>query len=327
MTLPKISVIVPIYKVEKYIVDCVDSIANQTYKNLEIILVDDGSPDNCPAICDEYAEKDPRVVVIHKNNGGLSDARNVGLDRATGEYIGFVDGDDYISPNMYAVLINRLQEHGADMAICNYLCVDESHEPVAGKNCVQPLRNECLTAEHFIEGYSGPYGWYYVVAWNKLYKKELFDQLRYPLGKQHEDEFLIHHIVYRCKIISCVEDSLYFYLQRSESIMAQQFSVKTMDIGEALMDQYHFAKGKGLTTLKNFAVRRLSYKMERWKDIAQKDKECRKKYEALRKKSRYLLYEKAAWEDYSFRARTYYRLELMAPGFAKTLQKYIHRDA
>ena len=111
---PKISVIVPVYKVEKYLDKCVESIVNQTYKNLEIILVDDGSPDNCPAMCDEWAEKDERIRVIHKENGGLADARNAGMDIATGDYIGFVDSDDWIEPNMYEVLLK------------NALCMDSA---------------------------------------------------------------------------------------------------------------------------------------------------------------------------------------------------------
>ena len=113
---PKISVIVPVYKVEKYLDKCVESIVNQTYKNLEIILVDDGSPDNCPAMCDEWAEKDERIRVIHKENGGLADARNAGMDIATGDYIGFVDSDDWIEPNMYEVLLKNALKYDADIS-------------------------------------------------------------------------------------------------------------------------------------------------------------------------------------------------------------------
>ena len=115
---PKISVIVPVYKVEKYLDRCVESIVNQTYKNLEIILVDDGSPDNCPVMCDEWAEKDERIRVIHKENGGLADARNAGMNIATGDYIGFVDSDDWIEPNMYEVLLKNALKYDADISRC-----------------------------------------------------------------------------------------------------------------------------------------------------------------------------------------------------------------
>lgn len=326
MIQPKISVIVPIYKVEKYLVHCVNSIIEQTYRNLEIILVDDGSPDSCPFICDEFAQKDPRIIVIHKENGGLSDARNAGLDIASGEYILFVDSDDYISVNMCEILLNRLLKYDADMAICNYLRVSEKQELICEKNSILPIKDECLDADAFMEGYTGNYGWYYVVAWNKLYKKELFDQLRYPFGKRNEDEFIIHHIIYRCKKIACTKDGLYYYTQRSGSIMAQQFSVKNMDIGEALIDQYNFAKLNHHILLKNYAVERLSYKMEGWKIYAEQDNICKLKYDELRKNSRFLLYERSAWRSYGFVGRTYYRLELLFPCFAKTLWKLLHRE-
>ena len=118
---PKISVIVPVYETEGLLDRCVESIVGQTYKNLEIILVDDGSPDNCPAMCDEWAEKDSRIRVIHKENGGVSSARNAALDIATGDYIGFVDSDDWIEPEMYSSLIQKISESGKNIALCSYL--------------------------------------------------------------------------------------------------------------------------------------------------------------------------------------------------------------
>ena len=116
-----ISVIIPVYKVEKYLDRCLESIVNQTYKNLEIILIDDGSPDNCPAICDEYAQKDSRIKVIHKANGGVSSARNKGIDVATGDYIGFVDSDDWIEPDMYETLIKNAEQYNSDISRCSYV--------------------------------------------------------------------------------------------------------------------------------------------------------------------------------------------------------------
>ena len=129
---PKISVIVPVYKVEKFLDRCVESIVGQTYENLEIILVDDGSPDNCPSMCDKWAEKDSRIKVIHKENGGVSSARNAALDAATGDFIGFVDSDDWIEPDMYESLMMRIDETGKDIAVCSYYSIEVSGE-----------RNEC----------------------------------------------------------------------------------------------------------------------------------------------------------------------------------------
>ena len=120
-----VSVIIPIYKAEPYLKKCLDSIAAQTYKNLEIILIDDGSPDNCGRICDEYAANDPRVKVIHKQNGGMSDARNTGLDNATGEYLTFIDSDDYVSENFVDTLLNALRDNDADMSVCSFVYAAE----------------------------------------------------------------------------------------------------------------------------------------------------------------------------------------------------------
>ena len=126
---PLLSIIVPVYKVENYLPKCIDSILAQTFTDFELILVDDGSPDNCPALCDAAAEKDARVRVIHQKNGGLSAARNAGLDAARGAWIGFVDSDDYIAPEMYEVLYQAVQSTGADLALCDYAEVDEAGKP------------------------------------------------------------------------------------------------------------------------------------------------------------------------------------------------------
>ena len=171
---PLISIIVPVYKVEKYLKKCIDSILNQTYKNYELILVDDGSPDCCPIICDNYAEKNDRVIVIHKQNGGLSDARNTGIAIAKGDFICFVDSDDYVSEDFCELLLNAVLKSNADMAICNYLVVDENGNSIQDKNVHLPIQDECISSQEFIKEYCGKYGWYYVVAWNKIYKRDLF---------------------------------------------------------------------------------------------------------------------------------------------------------
>lgn len=322
MMLPKISVIVPVYKVEKYLDFCVNSIFNQTYKNLEIILVDDGSPDLCPTMCDNYAKRDHRVLVIHKKNGGLSDARNAGLDVATGEYILFVDSDDYIEEDACERLLESVLRYGADIAIFNYLRVDESYQILSDKPYKQPIQDGCLNKEQIWEELLQPYGGYYVVAWNKLYSRKIFSRLRFPFSKQHEDEFVIHHVVNQCEKIACVNKPLYYYVQRDGSIMAQKFNVKYLDYGDALIDRYVLAKTINHKKLKKYCVKQLSYRMEKWKNYAEVDEKCKIKYDELRKKARFLLYEKGAWEEYSWRGRFFMRLELFSPCVGNLLRKW-----
>ena len=242
----KISVIVPIYKVEKYIGKCVESIINQTHSNLEIILVDDGSPDTCGEICDAYAAKDTRVKVIHKENGGLSDARNAGIEVATGDYIGFVDSDDYIHSQMYEKLLGAILEHGADMSICSYECVDEEGEVITREN---PIRTEVLSNIAALEKLADPNWWYYTIACDKLYKKKLFDTVRFPKGKIHEDQFTVHELFYACEKIATITDKLYFYLQRNNSIMSTRIGISHLDDIEALCNRSDFYDTHGLNSL------------------------------------------------------------------------------
>lgn len=210
-----ISVIVPIYKVEKYLSRCVDSIINQTYRNLEIILVDDGSPDNCGKICDEYAKKDVRIKVIHKQNGGLSDARNVAIDIARGDYIAFVDSDDFIAVNMYEVLYKNLKENNADISIANYYRFENEEEVVeANEDGKTTVYNKGEMFEHMYDDYLLT-----VVAWNKLYKKQIFSEIRYPVGKVVEDAAIIHYLIDKSTKIVITNLQLYYYYQRANSII------------------------------------------------------------------------------------------------------------
>ncbi len=238
--MPRISVIVPVYKVEDYLHRCVQSILSQTLKDLEVILVDDGSPDGCGVICEEFAAKDSRVKVIHKENGGLSDARNAGLDMATGDYIGFVDSDDHIRPTMYQRLLQALEENGADMSLCNYAYVDGQDRVDGTMRC--SMESGVLSRSAALERLdtASPDYSFYVTAWNKLYKRSLFDSLRFPVGKLHEDEFVAHHIFDRCRCIAVVGEELYRYVQRSGSIMRGGVSVRSLDGVYALYDRYEF---------------------------------------------------------------------------------------
>ena len=217
-----ISVIVPVYNVEKYLDQCVESIVNQTYKNLEIILVDDGSPDNCPAICDEWAKKDERIVVIHKNNGGLSSARNAGLDVAHGEYIGFVDSDDYIDSDMYEQLLNAITDEDAELSCCGRRIVDEqssvqcdryTHERTSyiGNDIVKSL----FYGNEFDEA-----------MWDKLYKKSFFNNLRFPIGEVNEDIVLMVKKFSSLNTMVHLGAAKYYYRNNTQGITKSKYNGK-----------------------------------------------------------------------------------------------------
>ena len=210
-----ISVIVPIYNVEVYLKRCVDSIRNQTYKNLEIILVDDESPDNCGKICDEYAQKDDRIKVIHQKNKGLSGARNAGIEIATGKYIAFVDSDDYIESTMYEILYEDIVKYHAGLSICNRYYEFEDGRRVerykqsadtkvySGKDAIIEMNN---------------YSSFDMSAWDKLYKRELFNEIRFPEGKLSEDFFVMFRLLDEADVVTFNPKHLYIYVQRNNSI-------------------------------------------------------------------------------------------------------------
>lgn len=231
----EVSIIVPVYQVEKYIRQCIDSILAQTFTDFELILVDDGSKDNSGKICDEYAEKDKRIRVIHKENGGLSDARNKGLDNASGNYFMFVDGDDYIAPNMTECLHNNILKADADIAACNYRYIFESdgEKDFATENKAEVLNSNEIFYNRKNERNYG----FWTVAWNKLYKREKFKSLRFRFGKYHEDEFWANDIYQTDITVIAVKESLYYYRQRSNSIMGNKNIRKCFDIIEAFQER------------------------------------------------------------------------------------------
>jgi exopolysaccharide biosynthesis predicted pyruvyltransferase EpsI len=233
-----LSIIIPIYNVEPYLKRCVDSIINQTYKNLEIILVDDSSPDNCGLICDEYSAFDNRISVIHKSNGGLSDARNAGLDMATGQWIGFVDSDDYCLPTMYEKLYNAAITHSADLSCATMGLFGERSFEREGNGDYYRHTDEILTSRSVLCRLSDQKRNFCVCAMNKLYRKQLFTDLRYPKGKNHEDEFVIHHIIGRCNRIVTLSEPLYMYFMNSTSIMGKKYSAKRLEGFDAIYDRY-----------------------------------------------------------------------------------------
>ena len=245
-----ISVIVPVYQVEPYLVSCITSIQNQTYRDLEIILVDDGSKDRCATICDEYAKKDSRIKVIHKENGGLCDARNVGIHSANGEYIAFVDSDDYIHPQMYEVMVGFM-ERNPDMEIvmCRYEKVEEAdnsmHLDRAAKDFYM-LDHDQLMVDIFGEEYD-----MFVVSWNKLYRKTVWKDLRFPVGRIREDEFVAYRYLYGLKRLGVFYDRFYHYRRRPNSIMQQDNEEMYWDYVDAMQEKLQFFSEK---TPKEYAL-------------------------------------------------------------------------
>ena len=234
---PTISIIVPVYRVEDYLPACIDSILAQTFRDFELILVDDGSPDNCPALCDAAAEKDERIRVIHQKNAGLSAARNAGLDIAQGEWIGFVDSDDTIAPEMYEKMLHRVLKDGAQLAVCSYRFVREDgtflpdHSSITQDDVIG--RVEAL--EHINKGY-------FTIAVNRLYHRTLFETVRFPVGRLHEDEYVAHQVYWQCEKISVLAEPFYFYLQRGGGISKQKPTMRRcLDKAEGVFSRAKFA--------------------------------------------------------------------------------------
>lgn len=228
-----ISIIVPVYKVEAFLEKCILSLINQSYTNLEIILVDDGSPDHCGDICDEWAKKDSRIKVIHKQNGGLSDARNAGIDIATGKYISFVDSDDWLSLDYYEILYDQIIMYNAKIAASGIVWVyDENDNNIHGKK----METKMYSAEEALETIQSNEG-FFAVAWNKLYYRELFDDIRYPYGLIHEDEFVTYRLIAKAKTLTLCQKAKYFYRQRQGSIMATLDCQKEKNVLDAYLER------------------------------------------------------------------------------------------
>lgn len=235
-----ISVIVPIYNVEMYLKRCIDSILQQSYTNFELILIDDGSIDNCPKICDQYALQDNRIKVIHKKNGGLSDARNRGLNLAEGKYVTFIDSDDKVSRYFLEYLYLAISNNDCEIAICDF--INFSSENEINYDVVYNNGNTYSPEEMLWKIYSNCHHEYIesTVAWNKMYKKELFDDISFPIGKIHEDEATTYKLYWKAKKIVKIPCKLYFYFYNKDGIMNKKFNSNRLDYLEALNDRYDF---------------------------------------------------------------------------------------
>ena len=236
---PSISIIVPVYNVEKYLKKCIDSILNQSFQNFELILVDDGSTDSSGEICNEYALKDRRVLVIHKENGGLSSARNEGIKASSAEYVGFVDSDDYISFSMYEFLYNNLIENNADISICGlYNCYENNVYPQYSKKEFYLLNNE-QALKMALEGKI-----FSVHAVNKLYRKSLFEDVLFPINKLSEDAFTIPKLLLKSRRVVVNTVPLYFYVHRSGTITTSSYKKKDLDVIEAYFQNLKLVEEK-----------------------------------------------------------------------------------
>ncbi len=234
----QISVVVPVYNVEKYLPRCIDSILRQTYTDFELLLVDDGSPDGCPAICDAYAQKDARVQVFHQKNAGAAQARNVGIDYAvncsSSQWIAFADSDDYVHPQYLEQLFHAAESCNANVSVCKFISVqDEACVPFLPIN-----QAACLTRSFadFYADFSIPR----VNVWDKLWKKELFKDIRYPVGKVLDDVYIVYRLLYLAQTIATTDAVLYYYYQRANSTMHSAYSLKMLDGLDACKEQLQF---------------------------------------------------------------------------------------
>lgn len=231
----KLSIIVPVYKVEKYIDKCVQSILAQTFIDFELILVNDGSPDQCGELCEKWAEMDGRIVVVHKENGGLSDARNTGIDIARGDYIGFVDSDDYIKEDMFEVLIRNMEEYNADISMCGYADVYDSGIRGESDDRQVYIWNQEEAIHQILLGKLLS-----VHAWVKLYRKKLFQNIRYPKGKISEDAYIIMSIMAQVRVAVFTPKTEYFYVHRGDSINTSVYKDIDLTRIEAHKNNYEY---------------------------------------------------------------------------------------
>lgn len=237
-----VTIVVPVYNTGKFLHRCVDSIINQTYTNTEIILVDDGSEDNSPEICDDYARQDTRIKVIHKKNGGLSMARNTGIDEAKGEYICFIDSDDYIHPEFIDTLYHMCINYNADIAQCGIIKT-KNDDFIDDKKIftVKTFDNMEMIERIYKKNYSEN-----IVAWNKLYLLKLFSDVRYPEGIMREDEATTYKLFYNANKIAVTEKGYYYYFSNPESFTRCKYTVKQLDILRAMEIRLDFYRRKGL---------------------------------------------------------------------------------
>ena len=235
-----ITVVLPIYNVEKYLPKCIDSILEQSYKNLEILLINDGSTDNCEEICKQRARLDSRIKIIKQENQGLSEARNTGIKNATGDYICFVDSDDYIHKDFVKLLFEDIVKNNSDISVCDFWYVNENGDKWTKREKKASIYTNIEAIKDILIGRKETE----VMTWNKLYKLSLFkdNKIFFPKGKLHEDKFTTYKLYYYASKVSLISEKLYYYLQRENSIMGSKFNIRRLDAIEAVNETIAFCK-------------------------------------------------------------------------------------
>lgn len=312
-----ISVIVPVYNAELYLDECISSISNQTYQNLEIILVDDGATDRSGAICDDWATKDARIIVIHKQNGGISSARNAGLDIAKGEYIAFVDSDDILVEGIYECLAAEAEKQSAEIVVCSYQCVDDDGKAIESKH--QDCETGIYTPEKYIKSIykNVRIRTALVVAWNKIYSHNILKNVRYKENIIHEDEEIIHKLVLQSEKICVISERLYFYRIHEKSVIHQPISPKRFAYFYATRQRLLDCEEAGFaeSTLRAIASDCVQYGVMIWLKIASakllEEEELQKHYiEIANTAKKYIKY--GNWKQ-----KCFWRCFLIAPGTLK----------
>ena len=236
-----VSVIVPIYNTRPFLEECVRSILNQQFSEpFEVLLVDDGATDGCDVLCDELAAQDRRIRVFHQENQGLSGARNTGIDAARGRYYAFVDADDVVRPGYLQALYDACEAHDAYMAICAVEDVNEDGSSQDPPEYTLPAETGVFVGKDLLNRFYAPNGTYYTVAWNKLYRAEVWKLLHYPEGRLHEDDFVAHRLFWRCDKVVCLDAPLYNYRLRKGSICRTEMKPGAFDAVDGLADRYRF---------------------------------------------------------------------------------------
>ena len=263
MSSEKISIIVPIYNTEKFLDRCLKSIISQTYKNLEIILVNDGSTDNSLKKCNKYKNKDKRVIIIDKTHTGIADTRNMGIEKATGKYIGFVDSDDYIEKEMFEKLVLGMQRYKADISMCDLeQTIEENEQTKNTKNTIDHVimsRNTAL--EQLL--YDKNIGNYMTV---KLFKRHLFENVRFPIGRLYEDIATTYMLFNKADRVIYFPTVMYHYYQRKDSIINYTTRKSIYDYSKAIFDRYEILKdeNKKLDLYNVYSIVNMVFKMSRW---------------------------------------------------------------
>ena len=295
--MPEISIIVPVYNVEEYLSRCIDSILNQTFTAFELILVDDGSTDNSGLICDEYKKIDSRIKVIHKENGGLSSARNSGLNIASGEYVAFVDSDDLIDRNMIELMINCANNNDADIVSCSYIEFKNEMKLFGiNNNNNNKYKERSFSNLEALENYLLEYNDINrkidTVVWNKIYRKKLFKDVCFPVGKIYEDGYVTYKLLYKANKVIYLDVPLYFYFKRENSISNSMFSIKHIETYDDWREIFRFINKEVPNLSKYAAIKYIRKDMNLYNKI-KSNKDTIKNYQVYQK-----LIKKDLKEDY-----------------------------